>query len=47
MGALTFTGHDDQGLYRVGVLGYTRQCVGDHLGAVKTFFATREQAHTS
>ena len=31
MGALAFTGHDDKGLYRIGVLGYTRQCVGDHL----------------
>eukprot|EP01047_Picozoa_sp_COSAG01_P102023 COSAG01_NODE_31674_length_593_cov_0.967611_2_plen_61_part_00 len=32
MGALTYTGRDEQGYYRVGVFGYTRKDVGDHLG---------------
>lgn len=31
MGALTFSGHDAKGAYRVGVFGYTRKCVGDYL----------------
>ncbi len=31
MGALTFAGRDAKGPYRVGVFGYTRKCVGDHL----------------
>eukprot|EP01047_Picozoa_sp_COSAG01_P086200 COSAG01_NODE_19277_length_1019_cov_21.110870_1_plen_67_part_00 len=31
MGALTYTGRDEQGYYRVGVFGYTRKDVGDHL----------------
>jgi hypothetical protein len=32
MGALTYTGRDERGYYRVGVFGYTRKDVGDHLG---------------
>jgi hypothetical protein len=31
MGALTYTGRDEKGYYRVGVFGYTRKTVGDHL----------------
>ena len=31
MGSLTYTGKDNKGAYRVGVLGYTRKCVGDYL----------------
>jgi hypothetical protein len=31
MGALTYTGRDAKGYYRVGVFGYTRKDVGDHL----------------
>eukprot|EP01050_Picozoa_sp_SAG11_P000615 SAG11_NODE_21_length_25065_cov_3.589081_16_plen_130_part_00 len=31
MGALTFTGTDERGSYRVGVFGYTRKVVGDFL----------------
>ena len=31
MGSLTYTGSDNKGAYRVGVLGYTRNCVGDYL----------------
>eukprot|EP01047_Picozoa_sp_COSAG01_P005348 COSAG01_NODE_181_length_22873_cov_12.951392_26_plen_107_part_00 len=31
MGALTSTGRDAKGYYRVGVFGYTRKDVGDHL----------------
>jgi hypothetical protein len=31
MGALTYTGCDAKGYYRVGVFGYTRKDVGDHL----------------
>jgi hypothetical protein len=31
MGAVTYTGHDEKGYYRVGVFGYTRKAVGDHL----------------
>ena len=33
MGALTFTGQDAKGYYRIGVFGYTRKCVGDYLAA--------------
>ena len=31
MGALTYTGEDAKGPYRVGIFGYTRKCVGDFL----------------
>eukprot|EP01047_Picozoa_sp_COSAG01_P048374 COSAG01_NODE_4708_length_4799_cov_4.376809_1_plen_168_part_00 len=31
MGAVTYTGRDAKGYYRVGVFGYTRKAVGDHL----------------
>ena len=31
MGALTFTGTDEHGPYRVGIFGYTRKVVGDYL----------------
>ena len=31
MGAITFSGSDDQGYFRIGVFGYTRKCVGDYL----------------
>ena len=33
MGAVTYTGRDAKGYYRVGVFGYTRKAVGDHLAS--------------
>ena len=31
MGALTYSGHDSKGQFRIGIFGYTRKCVGDYI----------------
>ena len=31
MAALTYTGEDEKGYFRVAILAYTRKCVGDYL----------------
>ena len=31
MAALTYTGKDKEGHFRVAILAYTRKCVGDYL----------------